>query len=520
MSVRTGKRKLNKLQKQKNKVAKRAKVNQKYSDRARGNYTCIYHDCGEDLTKLDATEYVKIPPEGKNKKKEAWRRQIFRSLNLEYEPTTAKRLCVKHFQDNCITQVTTPQGTYSKLINVSAEHQGDTFFDSLPDPRNGRATGFTAPTTPTPQVRRLSELRSIITQAIDSKSNIEYTVVGAGRMKKMVDLIDEKRQQLNSEHEEAQQVLENQSQIKLMQERIKQLESKVEQAERAFISWAVANENWSQSYFYKMTGLTSKEVFEELFAAILRIFKDPSDGENGPGRKPALCLRDQLMVTLYILREGVEYATPALAFGVDETTIGRYFRKWVYFIAEAGHDLFPPITAQRIRREYPPDWEAAFGNSRVVMVVDSTNINIETCEDPSVNTITYSKYYGGNVVKLLIGQTPQGYLSYFSRAFPGKITDTDLLESSLFVSEQLEQMTDVLADKGFMNFSILARKKIGLRIPPKSRNGYDFTLHNAEDTRLFANKRIHVSICLTLFFVDHEPCMYIYIIILNICCVK
>ena len=162
-------------------------------------------------------------------------------------------------------------------------------------------------------------------------------------------------------------------------------------------------------------------------------------------------------------------------------------------MAETFHVIFPPITAQRIQRDYPADWLDAFGNDRVIIVVDSTNINIETPLDPGMNTCTFSDYYGGNVVKLLIGQTPQGYLSYFSRAFPGKITDTDLLESTLFVSGQLESMIDVLGDKGFMNFTILASKGIGLRLPPKSRRGYDFSFNNAADTRLFANKRIHVE---------------------------
>ena len=96
-------------------------------------------------------------------------------------------------------------------------------------------------------------------------------------------------------------------------------------------------------------------------------------------------------------------------------------------------------------------------------------------------------------MKIIVGQTPQGAVSYVSRAFLGKITDNALLECSLFVSGMLEAYTDILGDKGFNNFSILAAKGIGLHIPPKNRKGYEFTLKNANDTRLFANKRIHIE---------------------------
>ena len=54
-------------------------------------------------------------------------------------------------------------------------------------------------------------------------------------------------------------------------------------------------------------------------------------------------------------------------------------------------------------------------------------------------------------------------------------------------------MTDVLADKAFMNFSILASKGVGLYVPPKSRKGQAFTQSNTENTKLYANKRIHIE---------------------------
>jgi hypothetical protein len=71
----------------------------------------------------------------------------------------------------------------------------------------------------------------------------------------------------------------------------------------------------------------------------------------------------------------------------------------------------------------PDAWNHTFGNRRIRIIIDTTNINVHTARDPDVSNATYSKYYGGNVAKVNVGIISSGVITFASLAYPEKISD-------------------------------------------------------------------------------------------------
>lgn len=83
-------------------------------------------------------------------------------------------------------------------------------------------------------------------------------------------------------------------------------------------------ENYSEEKFRRITGVKRK-TFEKM-VEILKAAYDKKHRRRG--RKPKLCIEDQLLATLEYLREYRTYAHIAASFDIDESNIYRTVR-WV-----------------------------------------------------------------------------------------------------------------------------------------------------------------------------------------------
>ena len=94
----------------------------------------------------------------------------------------------------------------------------------------------------------------------------------------------------------------------------------------------------------------------------------------------------------------------------------------------------------------PSDFRAKFPSTRVI--VDGTEIPIQKPKQPLAQQATFSMYKNRNTVKVLVGATPGGLVSYVSPAYGGSASDRQICERS-----QLSQLCNpgdsILADKGF-----------------------------------------------------------------------
>jgi len=66
-----------------------------------------------------------------------------------------------------------------------------------------------------------------------------------------------------------------------------------------------------------------------------------------------------------------------------------------------------------------------------------------------VQSTTFSAYKNTNTVKVLVGITPSGAISFLSPAYEGSISDKKLVEVCGLL-EKLETGDEIMADKGFV----------------------------------------------------------------------
>ena len=72
----------------------------------------------------------------------------------------------------------------------------------------------------------------------------------------------------------------------------------------------------------------------------------------------------------------------------------------------------------------PACFKQLYPTTRVI--IDATEIFIETPSLPERQQMTYSSYKNHNTYKALIGISPGGAITFVSKLFPGSISDKEL----------------------------------------------------------------------------------------------
>ena len=125
------------------------------------------------------------------------------------------------------------------------------------------------------------------------------------------------------------------------------------------------------------------------------------------------------------------------------------------------------------------------------VVIDATEVFIEQPSSPVAQQQTFSSYKNHNTLKVLIGITPSGVVSFISKLYGGSISDRELTVKSGLL-ELLEPGDSVMADKGFTIADLLAARGVSLNIPPMKTQD-QFTEQELLATRRVASIRIHVE---------------------------
>ena len=74
---------------------------------------------------------------------------------------------------------------------------------------------------------------------------------------------------------------------------------------------------------------------------------------------------------------------------------------------------------------------------------------------------------------MLVAIAPAGFVTYISSAYPGRISDVDLVATCGILS-LLEPGDYIMTDKGFLIRAMLNKLGCDLIMPPKKRTGKEF----------------------------------------------
>ena len=177
-----------------------------------------------------------------------------------------------------------------------------------------------------------------------------------------------------------------------------------------------------------------------------------SNSDHKVGQKCKLQLLE-LFLVLVRLRVGLPVHDLAKRFDLSKSTVSRLTVTWVnlMYLCLKDTERFPP--RHIIQKYMPKVFRVTFPNARVI--IDATEFAVERPSSLVSQAGTFSSYKHMNTIKVLIGITPSGAVSFVSQTFEGSISDKQLTAQSGLL-DKLEDGDDILADKGFVIQDLLA----------------------------------------------------------------
>ena len=231
------------------------------------------------------------------------------------------------------------------------------------------------------------------------------------------------------------------------------------------------------------TGLPSYQVFVATFNHVA-----PHMSRHTQGLDPF----QEFVLVLIKLRLNVPFKDLAYRFLVSVPTVSRIFFSWMNTMDYRLRPLVHWPERENLCKTMPMCFKYAFGN-KVTVIIDCFEVFIEKPTNLLARAQTFSSYKHHNTIKILIGITPQGSISFVSEAWGGRTSDKFLTENCGFLDKLLPGDM-VMADRGFTVSESVGLKQAKLIIPAFTKGKSQLDPIDVEETRgIIASVRIHVE---------------------------
>jgi hypothetical protein len=138
----------------------------------------------------------------------------------------------------------------------------------------------------------------------------------------------------------------------------------------------------------------------------------------------------------------------------------------------------------------PTDFKRKYRQTRVIF--DSTECPIKKPKKPRAQQATFSTYKNRNTIKVLVGSSPGGLVSYISSAYGGSTTDRQIVERSNITSI-CDPADSIMADKGFNVQDLFQSVGVSVNIPTFFRKRNRMDSKTVLRDRRIASKRVHIE---------------------------
>ena len=134
----------------------------------------------------------------------------------------------------------------------------------------------------------------------------------------------------------------------------------------------------------------------------------------------------EFMLTLMKRRRNLSNQDLAYRFTVHVSTISRFLSEWLSLIAVKLKPVILWPEKETLQRTTPMCFRESFGQS-VAVIIDCFEVFIKRPANLLTRACMWSSCKHHNTIKVLIGITPQGVISYVSQAWGGHTSDKYLI---------------------------------------------------------------------------------------------
>jgi DDE superfamily endonuclease/Helix-turn-helix of DDE superfamily endonuclease len=199
---------------------------------------------------------------------------------------------------------------------------------------------------------------------------------------------------------------------------------------------------------------------------------------------------NQFILMLAKLRQDLDYLPLSHLCGVSEFTAQNIFTTWVNLCARQWSEINLWPNGDLIKYFCPEDFKLKFPSTRVI--IDGTEIPIKKPANPVSQRATFSSYKNRNTVKVVVGSTPGGMISFLSPAYGGAVSDRQIIERSGLPS-MCDAGDSVMADKGFNVQDLFARNDVTVNIPTFFKKKNRLSGRQVLLDRKISSKRVHIE---------------------------
>ena len=233
------------------------------------------------------------------------------------------------------------------------------------------------------------------------------------------------------------------------------------------------------------TGLPSFDILNTVFIQVSPFVK------RTESQLLILTPFQEFALTLMKLKLNMPLGDLSYRFNISISTVSRIFLAWMVVMDIRLSPLISWPDREDLWRTMPQCFQFSFGKKTTV-IIDCFEVFIDRPSNLLARAQTFSSYKHHNTVKILIGITPQGTISFVSQAWGGRTSDKCLTENC-GIMDKLLPGDLVMADRGFTIQESLMFKQAELAIPAFTRGKDQLDPVDVEKTRGIANVRIHVE---------------------------
>ncbi len=179
--------------------------------------------------------------------------------------------------------------------------------------------------------------------------------------------------------------------------------------------------------------------------------------------------KDQLFLTLIKLRQAKDDFELSILFDIRPNTVSEISHTWIKFLYfQLGQVNFVP-SKEIVQKTMPNSFRQKHSSTR--MIIDGTEVPIQKPSRVNVQSSTFSTYKNRKTLKVLVGRTHRGVISYVSPAYGSSASDRQICERSRLLSDpdMFSKGDSIMSDRGFNVQDLFATKDVKVNIPSSLR---------------------------------------------------